>query len=634
MQAVILQAEHARATKKGVVLVDPVTQSERETLVDVVATDDDAIDDLLHRAAATLSNRARSGRDAAIVGFGADAKHRVFDTLPAFAKATGRLEVAVAAVVDEVVVDLLRPGDSSLSWHAASTPEDVVGLVNEGFAVRAGMALQTDEFVEAGHLAVLCRAAESRVSFVEIGAPVGDDDMNKSLYAFRDRVLVGRDAASVLTTLVGSAFSKRSIWLGCIDADRQDALVTLEIMEKARYLEEPPRVEQQDGPLEQGQRQGEAWLERRGFQTTEDDENGWYLVNVSPRPTLSYRLRVRINEEETRVGSAAEGVQIAHACVLRTHCALAVVDDAVMLWPEQGAAIRVNGEEVEEEISLDSGDIVVLGSTAQFVVAQGGESCEVDGGYQYDAPDNVPSTFKKRYATAVALVAEANASADELSKEVRFELKVIEEPLELGVVARSEHYDVDDTWSEAKLATRICGMRRARRGAQVSGDDDPFYDPPDHRLVGVAFLYLDALTYLMELREHIPIIDFQGRRAGELLVSIEPRLTDDDDEGLLTNEEAHLKHHLGETMTLQIRVVSATRVPSHKCASTFVRTKWFLSTHTLDTPRSPRASINPRFDAVFTITQIITADFLDYLASSSLELQLWGARNPRCDTLP
>ena len=45
---------------------------------------------------------------------------------------------------------------------------------------------------------------------------------------------------------------------------------------------------------------------------------------------------------------------------------------------------------------------------------------------------------------------------------------------------------------------------------------DPFWDPPESRLIGTAVLYLDSLSFLLEIEETTPIIDFKGKQVGEL----------------------------------------------------------------------------------------------------------------------
>ena len=38
-------------------------------------------------------------------------------------------------------------------------------------------------------------------------------------------------------------------------------------------------------------------------------------------------------------------------------------------------------------------------------------------------------------------------------------------------------------------------------------EEDPFYDPLAHKLIGKATMFLDGLSYLLEMEESVPIID-------------------------------------------------------------------------------------------------------------------------------
>ena len=56
----------------------------------------------------------------------------------------------------------------------------------------------------------------------------------------------------------------------------------------------------------------------------------------------------------------------------------------------------------------------------------------------------------------------------------------------------------------------------------------------------------------------------------------------------------------------------------------YVRTAFFLQQDGLSTPRYPTATTSPYFGTSFKVSQIITEDFLSYLETGALELQVWG----------
>ncbi len=57
----------------------------------------------------------------------------------------------------------------------------------------------------------------------------------------------------------------------------------------------------------------------------------------------------------------------------------------------------------------------------------------------------------------------------------------------------------------------------------VIQDRDPFYDPPSSvELLGTVDVFLRSLAYLVELDEHLPIVDLCGQEQGQLAVALVP----------------------------------------------------------------------------------------------------------------
>lgn len=60
----------------------------------------------------------------------------------------------------------------------------------------------------------------------------------------------------------------------------------------------------------------------------------------------------------------------------------------------------------------------------------------------------------------------------------------------------------------------------------------------------------------------------------------------------------------------------------------FARTMFFLRHEAFTTPRCVATTVNPCFDSTFRVSQIITEDFLIYLDTDALELQVqFSVRN-------
>ena len=85
-----------------------------------------------------------------------------------------------------------------------------------------------------------------------------------------------------------------------------------------------------------------------------------------------------------------------------------------------------------------------------------------------------------------------------------------------------------------------------------TNDKDPFWDPPEARLIGTAVLYLDSLSFLLEIEETTPIIDFKGKQVGELTCEIIALSIGK--KNLIDNfEEMQLNNFIGSDLRLEVR---------------------------------------------------------------------------------
>ena len=107
------------------------------------------------------------------------------------------------------------------------------------------------------------------------------------------------------------------------------------------------------------------------------------------------------------------------------------------------------------------------------------------------------------------LVSEANMMAEELRKEVTFDVKLVSRlkngifHAEVVVEMKHKRSDAIWMWSKEKFVNRTYIMREiydlfVQAGAdfppELSEEEDPFWDPPEPVLVGVANVYLSSLS--------------------------------------------------------------------------------------------------------------------------------------------
>jgi hypothetical protein len=97
--------------------------------------------------------------------------------------------------------------------------------------------------------------------------------------------------------------------------------------------------------------------------------------------------------------------------------------------------------------------------------------------------------------------------------------------------------------------------------AGVTFDVDPFYDPPESQLIGVAHILLEPIAYQLDIQQKTPVVDYQGNTVGSLAVELVPCTPDGATEGLdLVDSPDEL---VGRRMDMLISVKSA----SGKCCS-------------------------------------------------------------------
>ena len=177
---------------------------------------------------------------------------------------------------------------------------------------------------------------------------------------------------------------------------------------------------------------------------------------------------------------------------------------------------------------------------------------------------------------------------------------------------------------------------------EVSEDEDkfssrypskynPFYDPPGHQLIGVAYLYLDPLNYLIESKESPTVVSFKGEVVGELTIDLEPQLVSEIKDGLddylpvLDTSEKNLKDYLGEALLLSFHVKGARGLPRKLSQDVFVSFRFFLEAKPLASGCCGQRTQHPKWDQTLSVTQIVNDDFVHFVSNEAVELEVWGA---------
>ena len=188
----------------------------------------------------------------------------------------------------------------------------------------------------------------------------------------------------------------------------------------------------------------------------------------------------------------------------------------------------------------------------------------------------------------------------------------------LGLVQCMMH-DFNSAW---------CSRDTSFLDALYPPERDPFQDTVGDELVGVGFLYLDSLQYLLDIDDCVPLTSLSGHRVGACRVrcrawidKVEPAPA-----YLSVDKERTLEEFVGKTLVLRLYFEFLQDLPPSLCASTFVNFKFFYHSKPYRTARHGGVSVNPYLNAVVRIDQKITMDFIDFIRRGSLEIEVFGKR--------
>jgi hypothetical protein len=157
-------------------------------------------------------------------------------------------------------------------------------------------------------------------------------------------------------------------------------------------------------------------------------------------------------------------------------------------------------------------------------------------------------------------------------------------------------------------------------------NEDPFLDIPGDGLIGVGYLYLDSLQYMLDIDENITLVNFKGRVSGQLRilvrvwidkVTVEPSYVSAD-------EEMKMDKYLDHTAHIRLHMSSLQGINASLCCKTHAEFKFFFHTKKYKTPQHAGYAPNPLINHTFSLHQKITPDFLDFLQNGSLEIEVWG----------
>jgi len=264
------------------------------------------------------------------------------------------------------------------------------------------------------------------------------------------------------------------------------------------------------------------------------------------------------------------------------------------------------------------------------------------------------SLLEENLLRSIPLVNEANQIAQELNKNMRFEIKLLaiihkaadmslpeamryQRTTEIRIRVTTADGEVLFMWDLEKFVNRVYLMREVWQNVQeavdnktpyhLSEDSDPFFDPLQEQQIGTAMVYLSSLAFLVDWQLSTPVLDYKGKQEGELQVDI--MLCNPNGTLELTETAEDIKELIGKRFDFRIRIPHVRGLSPRLSTNVFVRFKTFNDAAYTETAKCAKKTINPTldFDKQFTIRPV-TAEFVKYIQSEAIQFEVLGSPDP------
>lgn len=191
-------------------------------------------------------------------------------------------------------------------------------------------------------------------------------------------------------------------------------------------------------------------------------------------------------------------------------------------------------------------------------------------------------------------------------------------------------------WSLFNLFMSECGGDLARLEDALSSSTsssspqaaDPFLDPPQDELIGVAYLHLDGLQYLLDVADVLPIFNFKGFRCGAVKVHVRCWIDTIETipEYISVDKETKMSEFMDHKLIMRVYFESLLDLPEFICSGVYLAFRFFFHQGMYSTSRHCGIAVNPFLNEAIVIEQTISYDFLEYIKTGSLELEVYGKR--------
>ncbi|PIK54089.1 hypothetical protein BSL78_09017 [Apostichopus japonicus] len=394
-----------------------------------------------------------------------------------------------------------------------------------------------------------------------------------------------------------------------------------------------------------------------------------HFWNLNEDPALTGMIIHFVKPGVTKIGSnkaaSVPDILLNGLNIQPEHGVVSNRNNVVSIKPCLPAKILVNGKALTEKMELHHNDRVMYGSKHLYVfhhpqdLAKNPDKEKKEESPTYNsAQEEIVANsgfdmtkgsdksqddllLQQELVELMPHVNEANAMSDELKKRIRFEIVLISPQsqglshgrTQVSVVMKNLSNENEFVWDRNKFLNRKYLMEEMYQDF-VNGDKDwdvdqnkdPFWEPPETEvLVGVVHIFLQSLSYLIEIEEFLGIVDYRGGQQGLLKVDIVPCTQNGD---LLPEEDFvdDPKELLNRAVNFKISIAHARGLPS-RIKKSFCKYQTYLDKK----PRKTKAiegTRNPdyKYEAIVS-SKIVTEKLLSYLENETLVIYVWGTQN-------
>jgi hypothetical protein len=151
----------------------------------------------------------------------------------------------------------------------------------------------------------------------------------------------------------------------------------------------------------------------------------------------------------------------------------------------------------------------------------------------------------------------------------------------------------------------------------------------EHELIGVAFLCIDRLEFLLDHDDTISVVSFSGFPVGNIKLSVKAYV--DEVQALpttiVTHVEANIQHFMDHNLIVNFYFEYISGLPNNHCTDTYVSFKFLSHMPTYTTTQYLGYTPDPPLDSTVQVTRPITAALVDYIRTGCMEFKVFAVRS-------